>query len=106
LLAFACLASTAPAAEARIVLWNGRDLSGWTLFLEDKNTVPASVWSARDDVLRFDTKTKGYIRSTRTFSNYHLHVEWRWPRDAVVNSNSGVMVHLHGPDKIWPLSFE
>jgi hypothetical protein len=97
--------STQPAAN-RITLWNGKDLAGWTLFLEDTAIAPASVWSAKDGVLRFDTKTKGYIRSAKTFSNYHLHVEWRWPKDAVVGTNSGVMVHVHGPDVIWPLSFE
>jgi hypothetical protein len=98
------LAQTPP---KRTTLWNGRDLAGWTLFLDDKTIDPKSVWSAKGGgVLRFDTKTKGYIRSTRTFSDFRLHVEWRWPKDAVVNSNSGVMVHVHGPDTIWPLSFE
>ena len=107
LLAVVCLAATAAAAaEPRVTLWNGKDLAGWSLFLEDKAAAPASVWSAKDGVLRFDTKTKGYIRSVKTFSNYHLHVEWRWPKDAVVGTNSGVMVHVHGPDTIWPLSFE
>src|SRR5262245_37863853 len=108
LLPLFALVGMIPVASAadRVTLWNGRDLTGWTLFLEDKTVAPASVWSARDAVLRFDTKTKGYIRTTRTFSNYHLHVEWRWHRDAVVNSNSGVMVHVHGPHSIWPLSFE
>jgi hypothetical protein len=35
-----------------------------------------------------------------------LHVEWRWPKDAKVNANSGVLLHVTGPDAIWPLCFE
>lgn len=108
-------AATSRAADAgisaspakRSALWNGRDLSGWSLFVDPEARVdPKNVWSARDGVLRFHSTAKGYIKTERSFANYHLHVEWRWPKDAVVNSNSGVLVHLHGPDAIWPLSFE
>ncbi len=99
-------AESSKSAPHRTKLWNGTDLTGWSLFLEDQSIAPASVWTAKDGVLRFDTKTKGYIRTAKTFSNFHLHVEWRWPKNAVVGSNSGVMVHVHGPDVIWPLSFE
>ena len=109
--------SPAPAAPAasqapgttpkdRTVLWNGRDLGGWTVFLGDNSVTAASVWSASGGVLRFDTKASGYLRTEKSFSNYHLHVEWRWPKDAAENANSGVMVHLQGPDAIWPASFE
>lgn len=97
--------SATPSAGA-IVLFNGRDLAGWTLFLNDKTTEPRSVWSIKDGVLHCDTKVSGYVKTEKTFSDYHLHVEWRWPKDAVANSNSGVLVHLHGPDAIWPLCFE
>jgi hypothetical protein len=90
----------------RVELWNGRDLTGWKLFLNDPAVAPASVWSANDGVLRFDTKASGYLRSERDFSDYRLHVEWRWGKDASVNANSGVMLHVHGPDTVWPLSFE
>jgi hypothetical protein len=92
--------------KERTTLWNGRNLTGWTVFLNDPAVAPASVWTATDGVLRFDTKTSGYIKTEKTFSNYHLHVEWRWPAAAAANSNSGVMLHVHGPDAVWPLCFE
>jgi hypothetical protein len=106
--ASATLACAAPDSSSakRVTLWNGHDLEGWTLFIGTKDVAPASVWTAHDGILRFDTKTSGYAKTTRTFSNYHLHVEWRWPKDAVANSNSGVLVHLNGPDVIWPSCFE
>jgi hypothetical protein len=46
------------------------------------------------------------LKTEKAFSNYHLHVEWRWPKDAAANSNSGVLVHLHGEDAVWPKCFE
>jgi len=91
---------------SRVALWNGRDLAGWKLFLGDPTVDPATVWTATDGVLRFDTKASGYAKTEKTYSDYHLHVEWRWPQDASPTSNSGVLVHLHGPDAVWPLCFE
>jgi hypothetical protein len=90
----------------RVALWNGRDLSGWTLYLKDEKVDPKSAVRASAGVLRFDTTASGYLKTERSFSSYHLHVEWRWPKSALANSNSGVLVHLNGPDAIWPLSFE
>lgn len=87
------------------VLFNGRDLAGWTMFLKepaDKST----LWSATDGVLRLVGKPFGYLRTEKTFTNYHLHVEWHWPADANPKSNSGVFVHVHGADAIWPPGIE
>jgi Domain of Unknown Function (DUF1080) len=97
---------TAVAPKQRTVLWNGHDISGWTVFLGDSAVAPASVWSANGGVLRFDTKASGYLKTEKSFSSYHLHVEWRWPKEAAENSNSGVMLHLQGADAIWPTCFE
>ncbi|HVT72558.1 MAG TPA: family 16 glycoside hydrolase [Lacunisphaera sp.] len=113
----------ATAYKERVVLWNGRTLDGWHLYLDNPVVLPSSTWSAQDGVLRLDSTEKGYLRTEREFSNYHLHVEWRWPVPSPVagpaprnaegtnpafpaNSNSGVLVHVHGPDTIWPLCFE
>jgi hypothetical protein len=91
----------------RTILWNGTDLRGWTLYLGDTAADPQSVWSATDGVLRLDTKASGYIRTEKPFSNYRLHVEWRWPtKDVPANTNSGVLLHVHGADAVWPLCFE
>jgi hypothetical protein len=38
------------------------------------------------------------MRTKMAFSDYKLHVEWRWPGDA---SNSGVFVQAQLPDTIW-----
>ena len=87
--------------EGKIALLNGRDLTGWTMFLKEPAD-KATLWSFADSVLHLAGKPNGYIRTEKTFSNYHLHVEWRWPADANPKSNSGVFVHVHGADAIWP----
>jgi hypothetical protein len=90
----------------RLALWNGRDLSGWTFYSRDAKLDAASAVRSGGGTLRVDTSTSGYLATERSFSDYHLHVEWRWPQGARENSNSGVLVHVSGPDAIWPLSFE
>lgn len=97
--------TTAPAAN-RVTLFNGKDTVGWRLFLEDKTIDPKTAFSIVDGAIKFDTKPRGYLVTEKSYSNYHLHVEWRWPKEAVRNSNSGIMVHQTGPDVIWPKSFE
>jgi len=99
-------AFAATGTATRIELWNGHDLSGWRLYLKDAPSDAQGAVRQSAGVLRLDTKASGYLVSERSFSNYHLHVEWRWPRDAAANANSGVLLHLTGPDGIWPLSFE
>ncbi|MDB6114084.1 MAG: hypothetical protein JWQ62_1029, partial [Lacunisphaera sp.] len=98
--------TAAGGSGARTALWNGTDLTGWSFSLNDASIDPKTVWKATDGVLSLATKASGYIKTGKTFSNYHLHVEWRWPKDAPANTNSGVMVHVHGPDVVWPLCFE
>jgi hypothetical protein len=99
-------AGSAPSPRA-VDLWNGRDLAGWKLFLNDPAFAPAGAWSAANGVLRLDAgKINGYLRTEKEFSNYRLTVEWRWAPDAPETANSGVLLHVHGPDAIWPLSFE
>lgn len=90
----------------QVRLWNGRDLDGWSVYLDDEGVDPASSWSAQGDVLRLDAPVNGYLRTLESYSDYHLHVEWRWPQQPGKLPNSGVMLHLNGPDVIWPASYE
>jgi len=43
------------------------------------------------------------MRTKDTYSEYKLHVEWRYPVEA---SNSGVFIHAQLPDTIWLRTFE
>lgn len=99
----------APAANEipanAVVLVNGRDLSGWRLFLAGDVHEPDAAKIAAGEI-HLASKLSGYLVTEKVFSNYHLHVEWRWPKNAPANANSGVLVHLNKPDAIWPTCFE
>jgi hypothetical protein len=87
------------------MLWNGRDLKGWKTYFTNANVELSQVWSVTNGVLRLSGRPFGYIHTEDMFSNYHLHVEWRWPLD-ITNGNSGVFVHFDGVNSIWPVSVE
>lgn len=93
-------------SAGRVELWNGVDLGGWKLVLADASADPAAAWEAAGGVLRLHSASAGYLRTEKTFSNYQLHAEWRWAPGANPKSNSGVLVHVQGADKVWPLCIQ
>ena len=81
-----------------ITLFNGKDLSNWTFFLRDNSVDPATVFTVEDGIISIKGDPFGYMRTKEKYSDYILHVEWRWP---VEPTNSGVFVHGQEPDAIW-----
>ena len=87
-----------------VVLWNGRDLSGWSVSFKEPEKVTGQVWSLHDGALNFrKVDSLGYARTEKSYGDYHLHVEWRWPEGA---GNSGVLLHMQAPDVVWPTCME
>lgn len=97
---------TASRPANAIVLFTGRNLNGWRLFLAEGKKDPSAATVTGEGTIHFDSKLNGYLATEHTFGNYRLHLEWRWPKDAAANSNSGIMLHVHGGDTIWPACFE
>ncbi len=62
-------------------LFNGKDLTGW----EPLGTAATSHWVARDGDLLNETKGAN-IRTTRTFDDFKLHIEYNCPE----KGNSGI----------------
>lgn len=92
--------------DAKIMLWNGKDLTGWKVVPEE--AVTRQTWFVKDGNLCSLGTPNGYMRTEKEYSNYHLHVEWRWPENAAQgrNCNSGVFVGASEPDKVWPKVIE
>lgn len=86
-----------------IQLFNGKDLSNWVFKLKDPSVDPASVFNIMNGVIHIKGDPFGYMRTKNSYSEYKLHVEWRWPAEA---SNSGVFVHAQTPDTIWLKTIE
>lgn len=107
-LAFA-LAGTGAAADAekpiaptsRIDLFNGKDFTGWKLFLPG-DADGTQTWRVENGVIKNTGKPNGYLRTEKDYRDYRLTVEWRFVKVAPRADNTGVLVHLQLPDKLWP----
>ena len=86
LTALLCLLLASGCASQQKSLFNGRDFTGWKLFIPDENVDVTTVWSIRNDVIRCEGKPFGYMRTIEDYENYKLHLEWRWVEKP---SNSG-----------------
>ena len=77
----------APAWSAPITLLNRNDLNGW------QPMGATNQWVVRDGVLS-SPKAGVNLRTTRTFGDFKLHIEFRYPKE----SNSGV--YLRGRHEV------
>ena len=94
-------------------LFNGKDISGWHSFLKTKgkSNDPDTVFSVRNGLLKITGKEFGYIVTDKTFTDFHLVVEFKWgekkypPRENRVRDN-GICYYVVPTDKVWPRSVE
>jgi Domain of Unknown Function (DUF1080) len=100
-------APTARSDDGFKPLFNGKDLTGWKQFMPDKNVKPEDVWSVTGGVITCAgaKKPNGYIITEKEYGNYVLKVQWRFPAGSP-GGNSGVLLHVQQPDKVWPKSVE
>ncbi len=68
--------------------------------------------SIKDKVIRLTGKPNGYFATKQSYKNYTLKFEWMYERPAgfkdgdKFDGNSGVLIHLAPPDKVWPKCIE
>lgn len=103
IIAIAAAAMVFGGCAQQVALFNGETLDGWEAYVQDNAADPSQVWSVRDGLLRCEGKPTGYLRTVESYSDYILEVEWRWPETP---TNSGVLLHVVGDDKIWPQCIE
>ncbi len=85
----------------RIELFNGHDLNGWSFTSRSANP-PVETWIVTNGVIHCTGKTIGYLRTQKSFRDHKLTVEWRFVKMAPKMDNTGVLVHMQLPDKVWP----
>jgi len=82
------------------------NLNGWIFDVLD-GSPPESIYSLEKGILRISGKDKStaVIRTKRSFSDYELKWEWRWPDEP---GNSGVLIHCSAPRdrNVWPKCIE
>jgi hypothetical protein len=94
-------------------LFNGKDLEGWYSFLKNKgkNNDSNQVFTVNDGLLKITGQEFGYIVTEKSFTDFHLVVEFKWgqqkypPRENVVRDN-GICYYVVATDKVWPRSVE
>lgn len=84
-------------------LFNGKNLDNWAFYLQDHTVDAGSVFYIQDGVIHIKGDPFGYMRTKEVYSDYVLHVEWRYPTEA---TNSGIFVNVQAPDAIWPACYE
>ncbi|TWT89900.1 hypothetical protein Mal64_02820 [Pseudobythopirellula maris] len=88
-------------------IFSGQDLSGWVEYYDGEEAARGKAWEVSDGVLRCTGQGRGYVRTNLAYADYVLRLEWRWPEgDGGGRANSGVLLHVVGPDQIWPKSIE
>jgi hypothetical protein len=109
-------AADSPRGEV-IVLFNGKDLAGWTTFIPHKDKAidphsdPKGVFRVEDGAIHVSGEEFGCLTTEKEFENYRLTVEFKWgekrypPRENAVR-DSGILMHCNGPEKVWPKSIE
>jgi hypothetical protein len=86
-----------------IDLFNGNDLSGWGFVLKDTSKQPEEVFSVKDGNIHIAGSPFGYMYTQEKFTNFHLHVEWKWPEEV---SNSGIFLFVQDNNSVWPNAIE
>ncbi len=84
-------------AQKKQALFNGENLKGWTIYVEDGKIDPHEFFYVKEGVIETIGVPNGYMRTNKKYSNYHLHIEWRYPEKP---TNSGIFLHANKPDKI------
>ena len=100
---FKAMADSSSQDGETIALFNGRDLEGWHIYLNDSNADPKNVWKIQGGEIFCTGKPTAFLRTKEQYSDYKLVLEWRWPEKP---GNSGVLLHMGGEEKIWPLCIE
>lgn len=101
-------------------LFNGKDLSDWTVTLErhPPGHDPEKLVQVRDGSIHMYPDTDpsatvpfGVITHQQAFSRFHLTLEYRWlnkrfaPRKDALR-DAGLLYHVQSADQIWPASVE
>ena len=86
--------------EAAVSLFNGKNLDGWTAFLDETKMLAGYVateetWAVVDGAIRTTGTPFGYLRTKRDdFGDFTLRLEYRWWRKTPIKPNSGVFIRL------------
>ena len=108
LILFATMTASPADADGWTPLFNGKDLTGLKVQFKDadKDADPAKTFSVKDGALIVSGKPTCYIYTEKSYKDYVLSFEWRFPAGSKEDSNSCCLVQIQTPHKVMPKSVE
>ena len=96
------LSCTTQQEPQSVLLFNGRDLSGWHMDVPklDENPDLPSPFVVRDSLLVSLGTPKGHLITDSSYSDYRLEVEYRFAGEP---GNCGVLVHASTPRALYDM---
>ena len=90
-------------------LFKDSDLSAWDVFIYNKihdgsNDRKTCIFE-KNGVITVTTKRRGYLRTKRTFKNYRLELDYRWPKSTTF-ADSGVNLFQSADNVYEPSALE
>lgn len=101
-------------------LWNGRDLEGWYLFLQDSpaGEDPHRVVTIEDGAIHAYAHdpngaqvAMGYMGTKEELADYHLRLEYQWGKKQfkpryLYKPDAGIYFHHVERDVVWPQAMQ
>ncbi len=89
-------------------LFNGKNLDGWKTFFKDDKADAKKTIVVKDGEIQVSGEPFGYFYTEKSFKNYIVRYSWTYPKDQPEKTtmNSGLLLHIQEPHKIWPKSIE
>ena len=89
--------TNADAPSDAMILFNGKNLDEW---VDAGDSTKPAEWKVAKGIVTVD-KTKGNIRTKKSFMDYQLHLEWKEPKKLTgtgqARGNSGLFLASIGP---------
>jgi hypothetical protein len=102
-LIISAILQSACTSDNKVLLFNGEDLSNWEKVVFEAADAD-EVFRVEGGIIKVSGVPNGYILTKDSYSDYKLHVEWRW---AAEPSNSGVLTHVQEMNlEEWPFCIE
>jgi hypothetical protein len=98
---FALLGEAAAQDEGFTQLFNGKDMTGWKFEVGKGDA--AKVFTVADGKIVVSGSPNGYFYTDKSYKNYVLRFDWQYPKKS---GNSGLLVHIQPPHKVWPKCVE
>jgi len=87
---------------SKITLFDGETLEGW-VGVSDSEEFPDGLFSVKEGNILIAGDPFGYLRTAKKYTDYKLHVEWRWVGKG---TNSGIFQRVQDNDAVWPEGVE